>query len=412
MKSSSFLSRLANHCMAAALTFVLGACGGGGGGGGGYSGPVWTPTDVMIADVDGDGRADVLTLAMVSDAGHREGHLLVYRQTAPGTFAAPLTTIVGSYPERLALGDINGDGRPDVVIADGDARIVWLLLQDATRPGQFLAPQALFSGQGYNDAVIADLNHDGVPDVAASAGSSVRIRYQDPLVRGSFGAEVSVPLPGGSGSLVAGDVDGDGLTDLLTWVYTSPASARPETGGLIVLFQQPGGGFVDSGVLAAQTGMNVGRLAIADANGDGRRDLFAFLTPSSADYTPKLVVVPQTTARGFGATVTTSLLNDGMETDDVVLLDLNQNGVPDAAAAGFVPETYSVRPVINLLSNNGNGAFVRSAMIENTLELGVLTAGDIDGDGRIDIVQYGGEQCLVMFQSTTPGTFLAPRPLR
>lgn len=393
---------------------LAGACDGGGG----SLGPLWVETDVIVADVDGDGRADVLTLAMMSDGGYREGHLLVYRQAAPGAFAAPTTTIVGAYPWRLALGDIDRDGRQDAVVADSGT--IWVLMQDAARPGAFLTPQVVASGG--NSVVIADLDGDGALDVAASGGSSavnaIVVRYQDRAVRGAFGPPVTIAVPGAVWGLTAGDVDGDGLTDLLAAVYTDTGGIHePIAGGLVVLFQRPGDGFIASDVLAPQTGLNTERLAIADANRDGRPDLLASLSPSSQDYPARLVVVPQTAARGFGAPVYTSLA--GLWGNlDAVFADLNGDGVVDAALAGFWPESGgplaapNVRSRANLLLNNGSGAFALSAQVEMPVAVSRLTAGDVDGDGRNDIVLYGDAQCLVMLQSAMAGSFLAPRVLR
>ena len=89
----------------AAFAAVVGlaACGGGGGDGGGgdtdWLYPLWVETDVALADVDADGRADVVTLAQyATSASQREGRLIVHRQTAPGVFAPGDTYVVGTYP--------------------------------------------------------------------------------------------------------------------------------------------------------------------------------------------------------------------------------------------------------------------------------------------------------------------------
>jgi hypothetical protein len=394
----------------------LSSCGGGGGGA--SIEPLWVSTDVMVAEFDGDGRADVLALATVSEGGRWEGRLLVYRQTARGVFAPPVATLVGTYPWRLALGDVNGDSKSDIVAGDSDSA-TWLLLQDVSRPGQLLAPQALLSGSGY--PVIADLNGDGLLDVAVTrypiAESGVVIRYQIPEKAGTFGPPVTVTLPGQPGDLVAGDIDRDGRIDLLVWIETDRGDGRaPIRGALVAMFQQAGGGFEISAGLAPQIGMNVDRLAIADANGDGRPDLLASLAPSSQDYTAKLVVLPQTAIRGFGTPIHTSLA-DVQGNLDAVFADLNGDGVVDAAVAGFWPESGgplaapNVRSRANVLLNNGSGGFSLAAAMEMPVAVSRLTAGDLDGDGRNDIVVYGDEQCLVMFQSASPGAFLTPHTL-
>src|SRR5512140_353092 len=140
--------------------------------------PLWVPTDVQIADIDGDGRLDVITIAqLASSMSQREGHLVVRRQTAPGVYTAPQTYIVGVYPWKLAVADIDGDGAPDLVIADaGQTTVgsnngaVWLLQQDPSSRGTFLPPQRLLetTSTPYGIAV-GDVNGDSVPDLVLTS---------------------------------------------------------------------------------------------------------------------------------------------------------------------------------------------------------------------------------------------------
>ena len=412
MACTGCVARFLQPLAFAAVTTVLAACGGGDDA---YSGPIWVETDVAVVDVDADGQADVATLAMLMGGG-RKGYLRVYRQAGVEVFGSPVETVFGTYPWRFSIGDLNGDDKPDVVAADVDASTTWLLTQDPARPAQFTAAQAIFSGVKSYGAVIADLNHDGRADVAIGGPiASVRLRLRDPTFRDGFGPEVSIPLPGSAYEFAAGDVDGDGLVDLLMWVYTASSDYTPR-GGLLVLFQQPDGSFVASGVLAPQTGVNIDRLAIADANGDGRRDLIAYLTPWSTDYRAGLLVVLQTGPRLFGNSVYTSLgAIQGI--DDAAFSDLNGDGLPDVVVAGFWPESGgplrapNFRSRATLMFNNGSGGFVLSATADMPIAASRVAGGDLNGDGRNDIVLIGDGTCVVMYQSETAGVFRAPRTL-
>ena len=89
------------------------------------------PSPVVVADVDSDGRKDVL---VVHKAWLRLG---VYRQTAAGNLGAeepPIASGDGFQPQGLAVGDINGDGLPDVVFADNHVGLVKLLHVDDVPP--------------------------------------------------------------------------------------------------------------------------------------------------------------------------------------------------------------------------------------------------------------------------------------
>lgn len=335
--------------MIASVVFpITGLFGCGGGGDTGSPIPLWVPTDVVVADVNGDGRNDVVTLAMFRPAGYGtdEGHFFVYLQTGtPGVFEAPVDYSVGLYPWHGALADVDGDGRPDLVLADPGADTVWLVLQDGTRPGRFLAPEPLITGVNAYTAVIADLNDDGAPDVATDEGlcssKQILIRYQDPVMRGSFGPQTSLALPHIPTELAAGDLDGDGLDDLLVTVKDGcPPSFVLWNAGYVVAYQKPGGGFDLSGPLAMQpSACNVRRLAIADLNADGRQDFFAFETPAFPACSSRLAAVLQTSIpRSFAAPVFTSLASI-LGDDDAALSDLNQDTLPDVALAGFWPES-------------------------------------------------------------------------
>jgi hypothetical protein len=386
---------------------LLAACGGGGGGGGGNTFglfPFWVPTDVAVADVDGDGRGDILTLAQFeASQNEREGRLIVHLQGTPGSFSAVQTAIVGTYPWRFAVGDIDGDGAVDAAIVDvGGSRSVWVLLQDPQNRGRFAAPREIATGFHPYAVAIADLNGDALPDlaVADSAEGSGRLAllYQDPAQRGTFRPAVPLAVPGlGTTAVAAGDLDGDGRSDLAMSIALERTGYRPNK--LIgVSLQQADGNMGRVATLAPQTGLNVERMTIADYDGDGRNDVFAYFTPFSDNYESKLMVLLQGPAPGaFAAPVDTSMR--GLKGEmDAVIADLDGDRRPDAAVAGFFPvgSPSVVHARLNRFTQSGGGGYGLVSSSDLSVEASRVTAGDVDGDGRNEIVALADEDRYVV----------------
>ena len=181
---------------------------------------------VVTGDFNGDGKADI-ALAGADPAGIGAA-VTVWLGNGDGTFHSP--TSYPLYPGSstavtflyLAAADVNGDGKTDLVAADGASHTLSVLLN--ARDGTFLAAanspldlSAPFStspgDQVLNDFQISDVNGDGIPDLLMSdgiAGGSVRLR----LGRGDGTFLSETVLPMGPGWVVAADLNGDGLVDL------------------------------------------------------------------------------------------------------------------------------------------------------------------------------------------------------
>jgi hypothetical protein len=349
----------------------------------------------------------------------------------PGVYAAPETYVIGCYPWAMTLGDIDGDGRPDLVVADPDdctdaatGRGVHLLLQDAARPGRFLAPRTVVAGTTSYRTAIGDFNGDGVPDIVASDSGASRQRLvvllQDAAGRGRFLPAVDLPLPGAGVDVAAGDVDGDGRSDLFVHLYFEPSGYTPNT-GLAILLQQPGGGFGAPTVLARQSGLNTQRIAVSDIDGDGRADLLARFTPFSTDFTGQLTALlqgPQPLA--WRARVDTPL--GGVSgVDHTAFGDLNADGRPDAALVGTFPVGTpppltgpDIRSRVNLVMQAGGGRFTVAASHELPFRGGAVGIGDLDGDGRNDLALFGADGVVMLMRQSAvvAGTFETPTAIR
>jgi hypothetical protein len=413
--------RTARTLATAAAIAALAACGGGSDDDS-WLYPLWVPTDVVVADLDGDGRADVLTSAgLARSADQREGDVTVYRQTAPGRFVSE-SRVVGRYAWTLTVGDVDGDGAPDLLVVDagvgGAPQQLWLLRQEPLQRGRLAAPRLLLETTRIERAVLADLTGDGVPDIAtagnavAPAEAGLTLLPQSAAARGSFGPAQVMAMPGRVSTVAVGDVDGDGRADLVAQVTTSPSGVSPPVSSLWLSRQPAAGSFAPPALLADTSALIVQRLLVRDLDADGRADVAAFGRPCC--FPPgRLIVARQLTAGGFDAAVTPL---DGVQgIDDAAFADFDGDGRVDAAVAGFFPvgSPSTVHTRLNLFRQQPGGGFAQVAATELPFSASRAAAGDVDGDGRPDLVLLGGtnQAWLLLNSAAQPGTFGAPQRL-
>jgi len=126
----------------------------------------------------------------------------------------------GSHPTSVAVGDFNGDGTPDLAVANGDSTTVSILLGTGT--GSFGAASNFTAGTSPASVAVADFNGDGTPDLAVANAGSRNVSILLGTGIGTFG-EASNFLAGTSPTSVAvGDFNGDGTADLVVATSGSP----------------------------------------------------------------------------------------------------------------------------------------------------------------------------------------------
>jgi hypothetical protein len=307
---------------------------------------------IGVSDFNGDGIPDLLVGDGTGYADNGTQTVTALLGTGTGTFTVAESTPTGGEFGSIAIADFNGDGIPDVAVANTTANLITFLLGKGD--GTFVAASVAPASTNSNIIATADFNGDGVPDLVGinyfnSDTATVLLGNGD----GTFTQVTSGPATGGSPTSIAlGDFNGDGKTDL-----AFPNSA---TGTLTVLLGNGDGTFTPAAsspitLWAAGENEGTGIVLVGDFNGDGKTDLVIQSPQSGGDN---------------GLT----LLGDGM--------------------GGFAVAAVSLRQqVIGI-----NGA----PEISGYPTLSLAATGDFNGDGRTDLA--GVQTVLIAATQTATAT--------
>lgn len=319
------------------------------------------PSSIAVVDLTGSGSLDLVV------ANFAAGSVSVFMHGAsPGTYQTAVNVTTGGQPNQVVSGDINGDGKPDLVLADASASgNVIILLQDPANPGHFLSPGLLSTGTNPVASVaVGDLNGDGKPDIVAATSDasgnngSVYIFYATPpasAIAPAFLAPRIFPAGAQPQAVRIADVNGDGLPDIVV-ANLDPGADGTGSAGVSVLLQDAAhpGSFLAPVTYATQG--DAVDVAVADLNGDGKPDLVvANLEPAP---TGSVSVLLQDPARPGVFLAATSYQGFGQPLA-VAIADLNGDGHPDIAVADGTSAT------VMLQSATSPGTFAQPVQVGN-----------------------------------------------
>jgi hypothetical protein len=170
---------------------------------------------LAVSDLNGDGTPDI---AVADDSGVS----VLFSTSSTGTPAIASASMVyvnarsGEFP-AIAVADVNSDGLDDLVIADAGGARLAVLEQSGAVAGEFL-PASVFdlpAGAGLS-VVVADLDGDSYPDIVSGGSALVAVLLQDATRPGAFPEAINYSAPIAANAVAVADIDGDGLLDIVT----------------------------------------------------------------------------------------------------------------------------------------------------------------------------------------------------
>jgi hypothetical protein len=287
------------------------------------------------------------------------------------------------------MADVNRDGIPDVIVANGGGSVGVLLGNgDGTFQASVTYPTILRSV----DAVaIGDFNGDGWPDVVAGSNDgfcilaciSVFLNNGDGTFQAAVGfSTVDFDIT----SMVATDVDGDGNLDVV--VSNQCHESLCTDGSTGVLLGNGDGTFrATSYVLGKHSSPE--SVAVADLNHDGKPDLLV------ADFSPTATSIVTVLLNKGDGTFPTQVAypTGGFVPSSVIAADVNGDGKLDIVATNFYfSKTILSYGTVSVLLGNGDGTFGKAVVYSAGPSPYAAAVGDFNGDGAIDVVVASGAQ--------------------
>jgi hypothetical protein len=281
--------------------------------------------DIAIGDFDGDGKPDL------AFANHEQKSLTVLSGDGQGSFrpatSSPVTVTSNPHTHGVAAGDFNGDRKLDLVTESWGENKVTVVAGDGY--GNFSSPGVQFAvgKMPYQRVRAKDVNGDGNADIITTnlEGDNVTILLSDG--KGGFNQPPASPFPCGESPffVAIGDISKDGKPDLA--VVNSPSSAAGRSGkdGLTILLGDGAGGFRLMAGSPFATGKIPNRLAIGDVNSDGVADV-AVTNTDSDNVTLFLMGDKDNVA-------SSSTIAVGKKPKGIAIGDLNRDGKADIVVA-------------------------------------------------------------------------------
>jgi hypothetical protein len=313
------------------------------------------PKSVVLGDLNGDGKPDLVVTSQPL------GTVSVFLGNGNGTFQSAMEFVTDLFAGMVALGDFTGDDKLDVVMGSGTGDVVMVLLGNGN--GTLQAVQTFATGQIPSSVAVADVNGDGKLDLITGNLTSNNVSVLLGNGNGTFQAQQTFAVGQDPYGVSVADLGGDGVPDL--------AVVNAGSNSVSVLLGNGDGTFQAQQTLSS--GLHPLSVVSGDVNGDGVPDLVVNNGNSGT-----LGVFLGNGNGTFQAQTTSSLGPNSAFLTALALGDVNGDGKPDVA---FMGNAY-----FRAMLGNGDGTFQSPQLFFTGGPSPILALGDLNGDGRPDAV--------------------------
>ena len=338
---------------------------------------------IALADVNKDNRPDIIAV------GQNTNEVSVLLNDGNGGFGGPPSAFnVGAGPVAVGTGDFDRDGNVDVVAVNGDSDTVTILFGDGT--GSFNAGRRDYSvDSGPVSVAVADLNNDQIPDLAVLSDSTVYLLKSngDQTFAPFSPASIATHSTGGF-AIAAGLFNADAFPDLIISNIDSDN---------VSVFLGNGNGTFKAARLY-NTGSAPAGVAVADFDGDGKQDI-AVVDSGEPTYLNMSLFF----AKGDGTFADDVRTTAEIEALAIAVADLDLDGRPDLAVT-----SSSEFNVLSIVLNSPTDATAEGGFVlAQDLFVGqppvAVQTGDLNGDGRADVVLLGQDESTIDVLLNTMG---------
>jgi Bacterial Ig-like domain (group 3)/FG-GAP-like repeat len=354
---------------------------------------------VAIADLNGDGKPDVVVASLCANSACSAGAVSVLMGNGDGTFQPAVAYVAGDAGGTMSVvvADVNGDGKLDVVVGNYYDDSIGVLLGNGDGTFQPVLTYASGSTDITISVAVSDVNGDGKPDILAAVnncGEGYPCRGLVSVLLGNGDGTFQPAVTYSSGgnyiaSVAIADVNGDGKPDVIAANLCSDFMPCSGSGSVGVLLGN-GDGTFQPAVTYSSGGnylnyFNSQAVAIGDLNGDGKLDIVV-TDPYGGPVNDGAVGV--LLGNGDGTFQPVVIYDSGGSTLSAVTVgDVNEDGKLDVIVANECPTGNGcAEGSVGVLLGNGDGTFQPVVTFSAPQGIRSVAVGDVNGDGRPDAV--------------------------